>query len=392
MLFLQFVFVLKVVALDVKSTDTIFDNGLIKSDEIRYAENNTIIIAPIFSSSNTSVSNIKQLKGLFYYLTVRLGYADMPFHYVVFKNGDVFRTSSVSDEQFVTVDNGEMKPIIIVYLADKGTRDFSDKAKNSIQKLTLEIANNNNISPDNLYLKNIRAVLNLDTKIAKLETKEIGGGWVDSFLSIHQYVDSNYSPKKKTYNIQVVGVKTPSDLVSPQETVIAEITLKNTGKYNIYGNGDSALLASKKDGKLSKFYIPTIWDSLSQVSFMGEDDILKVGDEQTCQVKLKVPLFFGQQTEHFVLKNVAGDTIEGTDFDITLNVKEIDEKVIEILPTEIGYLNVRSADSGHSDVIGRVTPGERYIEKQRGTNGYVQIQFTEDKLGWVFSKYTKRVN
>ncbi len=390
---LQLILVSILQAISINDTNNIFANNLVRVDEIKYQQPDSILIAPIFIPDGVAKnSSLDRMKGLFYYMNVRLGFVDMPFHYVVFPDGKIYKTSNQSDEEHINLNDSNSSSVIVAYLANSKDRDFSDKAKESIRDITLDIANRNSINSENIDIKNLRVVLNLETKTSKLETREIAGGWLDTFLAVKKYVKANYSPIKKSYKIEVLDIKMPTNPVSPQDVVIIEIKLKNIGENTIYGNSDSALLLSKEDGKLSKFYINSIWSSRSQVALMSEEDILMPNKEATYQVKLKVPLFFGQQSENFVIKTANGDLIPGTDVVISLNVKNIEEPVVEILPTEIGYLNVRSADSGRSDIIGRVTPGERFIEKQRGINGYVQIQFSDDKLGWVSNKYVKRVN
>ncbi len=378
-------------AVNIHTTDKIFDTKLIQTDEIEYTEPENVLIAPIFTPENIYVSDYEKLKGLFYYLTVRLGFVDMPFHYVVLPNGDIYQTSSIGDEQKVQIDGIEGNSVVIAYISKSGAKDFSDKARASIQQLSLDIANRNSIKSENLILKNLRAVLNLDTKTSKLQTREIAGGWSQSFLQIQHFVEANYQPVKKDYRMQVLEVKSPDSEVTPGDTVIIELKIKNIGENSVYKGSLSELLLSKEDGSLSKFYSSSSWISRSQTEFMNEGDMLRPQQEQSFQVKFHVPLFFGHQEETFVLKNMNGDVVSDS-FTIALNVKNLDVPVIEILPTKIGYLNVRNADSGHAEIIGRVTPGERFIEKSRGQNGYVQIQFTDEKDGWVFSKYTKRVN
>jgi ribosomal protein L19 len=257
--------------------------------------------------------------------------------------------------------------------------------------LILEIANNNAIKSDNITVGSLRFHINLTTKISTLESAKVTGGWDNTLKNFKSHVDKNYSPIKKKYHIQIVEVKAPTDKVNPGDTVIVELKLKNTGSNPIYSDSDGSLLASKKDGKASKFYLNEIWASQSQIPILVEGDIIKPEEEKSFQLKFRVPLYFGSQTESFLIKDFIGNKIEGTDFEISMNVANISQTVIEILNTETGYLNVRARDGG-GDTTGRVSPGERYIQLKTGDYGYVQIDLGNGKSGWVSRKYVKKVN
>lgn len=389
---LQVVLLNKIKALDIGPWEDLNFDETLTEQEQEYSQNKKIIITPVFYPLGESVNIDEWIQSLYYYSVARLGYADMPFHYIVDSNGNIYKTNKGGDEAKIDISETDSDSIIIAYLAEPDDSDFSDQAKTSLNQLALQIANMNSIEYTEISVSNIRFKLNNSTKLAELELREITGMWQVSFDSIKSYVKANYKPVAKEYGVKVVGIKAPSGELNPGETAIVEITIQNTGQYSLYADSDSMLLATKADGKASKFFINEIWSSQSQIAVMPSDEVLRPGSEATYQMKFKVPLFFGAQKEDFILKDGLGKELQTTDFSVTLNVGKLSETVVEIIDTETGYLNVRETASGSSRIIAKVSPGERFIQKDTSQYGYVQIELSNGELGWVSQKYVKVVN
>lgn len=65
---------------------------------------------------------------------------------------------------------------------------------------------------------------------------------------------------------------------------------------------------------------------------------------------------------------------------------------LKILPTELGYLNVREDPSLDEQIIAKVYPGEEY-EYTDEEEGWYEIIFSEDgEAGWVYGRYVKIVS
>jgi type II secretory pathway component PulF len=68
--------------------------------------------------------------------------------------------------------------------------------------------------------------------------------------------------------------------------------------------------------------------------------------------------------------------------------EDVSDLIIEVLPTGLGYLNVRDLGSFTGIVIGRVVPGQRY-EYLEENNGWYKILINQNESGWVFGEYVK---
>jgi len=377
---------------DISSRDELGLDESLRTQEQEYTLNENILITPLFLPSGRDLQPEEWIRGLYYYSVERLGFPDVPFHYIITYNGKIYKGNEVGDEAKIDIVDADSNSIIIAYLAKEEDVNFSDQGKVALDGLLIELANKNAIESDSINIANLRFKLNLATKLSSLEARDIVGGWEETLKDSRAQVKANYSPLQRKYHIEVVEVKAPSVKVKPGETVIIELSLKNSGESSIYSGTNAELLASKKDDKLSKFFMNNVWASQSQVAIMSEGDMMKPNETKVFQLKFRVPLYFGKQTENFNIENGLGEKVDGTDFTVTMEVDQISETVVEILETETGYLNIRKADSGNSDVLQRVSPGERYIQKKTGEYGYVQIDLGEGVLGWASQKYVKKVN
>ncbi|MCK5461078.1 type II secretion system F family protein [Candidatus Gracilibacteria bacterium] len=83
------------------------------------------------------------------------------------------------------------------------------------------------------------------------------------------------------------------------------------------------------------------------------------------------------------------ETTTKSDLDLTTvsSEKKIEGPNLEILPTGIGYLNVRN----NGQIVGTVKPGEIY-SYTNFENGWYEISFKEGKSGWVVAKYIKKLD
>lgn len=87
------------------------------------------------------------------------------------------------------------------------------------------------------------------------------------------------------------------------------------------------------------------------------------------------------------------DTVKTEEMSVTPQEGEIPistQKRIEILDTEVGFLNVRTGPSQSFGILKQVTPGEIYIFIQKQDDWY-QLQFENNTTGWVLGKYVQEI-
>lgn len=350
-----------------------------------------ILIVPLFPpANNTGMTDREWFRGLFYYSIAndrRSGFTDIPFHYVVSHTGEMFRGNSGGEERKINITGVGDDVVVIGYLAGNNDNAFDPRAQTSLTNLILDVANRNAIKSDKVTVGTVKYIRNDETQTISIEKQDVFGLWGTSLNSILETVARQYSPVAKTYEAQVVKTEIPTTEVNPGDVVPAKVTIKNTGQYGIYPDTMSELVPTKKSGN-SMFYTPDGWASTSQFSLSAEDPVLLPGQEKVYDFKLRAPLYFGEQTEAFSLKNTAGTAIQNSDFNVTLNIKKpAGVTVVEIRETETGWLRVRTTPSGAAAELTRVSAGERFYQTGDEGNGWIKIKLNDGREGWVSRQY-----
>ena len=372
-------------------SENLLDENLVKEDQ-NFASPTSVIVFPIERPDSVNEGDRDWFKALYYFYTARLGFPDIPFHFIVGSNGDVYEGNKGGDEQSILVQGEDPGALIVGYLVEQGESNFSARSYDAVESILLDLANRNAIKPEKIKITGLETVVNLQDKTVFLRSKQLFGSWNNGMKEVLGVVSKGYRPVPKTYSVEVVEAVSPADEVSYKETSTMTVKLRNTGEFSIYQGTGSELLGLKKDGEESKFFVNGVWASPSQPTIMSEGTVVRPGEEKTFTFKLKVPLFFGEQSETFIISNVSGQKFEGSDFTIKLNIATPAERVVEILPTDTGYLNVRGAASGGASVITKVNPGQRYILLADSNTGWYQIDLGDGRNGWIARQYASFVN
>ncbi len=367
------------------------DESFVKEDS-NYVSPQKIAIVPIKRPTDLTMEDGEWYEGIYYFYTARLGFPDIPFHYVVGSDGQIFEGNKGGDEQRIFVQNADPGMLVVGYLQKENEDNFSLNAMSGLSSIILELANRNSIKLENIQVLGVETVVNLKDKSVFLRKKDIFGSWNNGLKDIINSIKGQYAPVPKEYSLEIVEATSPSETVAPGDSPVMTLKIKNNSKYNIYEGTDSEILGIKKDGSDSKFFVNGLWASPKQPSLMETGSILKSGETATFKFKMSVPLFFGAQSETFTLANVGGAKFTQNEFAINLNVGSIDKKVVEILTTSTGYLNVRTSPFGSGEVFTKVNPGQRYIFLEDSGTGWVKIDLGNGTTGWVARQYITFVN
>lgn len=350
----------------------------------------SIYVVPITMEADAVIQDSDWYEGLFYYEASKLNQGDFLSHYFITKDGQVLQGNHKGDEQRFIIKDSPDRPVIITYLAQKDQSDFPLEVRNVLKNTILEIANNNAIKLNKISLRSVNVVLKEGEPVSQ-EFSILNGKMDLTLKELIKEITPLYKPVTKSYQLLVEKVSSPLTQVNPGDTVDVNITIKNNSSLVLYQGSNYEPLISKMQNVASKFYLNGVWLSQTQGPIMTEGSTIKPGESKTFPIKLKIPLYFGEQTEQFQLINAVGNIYLGTSFNITLNIKHPTSEVVEITSTETGQLNVRNGPWYSSEIVGKVTPGQRFIVLEKTDSGYLKLDLGNAKTGWVVAKYTKQV-
>jgi hypothetical protein len=371
---------------NVDITTLALDTSIRTTDE-NYILPSHIAITPIFIDET---NYDESFKGLFYYTIDKLGFTDIPFHYLVSGDGKVYKGNLGGDERNLTFSNAPGNFVLIGYMTNKNISNFEAKGLEATKELVTEVANNNSIKADNFVIQNLTFEKNIAETTVTLKIDSLAGGWNDDLNSIKNHARSNVKPSNKVYSAEVVEASLASDTATVGDEVSGTLKVKNTGTSTIYEASNSEIIASKESGN-SLFYTSNGWLSQSQFSLMEGVDKILPGEEATFTFKVKAPLASGEIAETFVLNNLVGQRVGTNNFSLRLNVDKGGKRIIQINDTELGYLRVRSEPSTAATEVGRASSGERFILEEDAGNGLYRITLTNGTSGWVAGWLTTEI-
>ncbi len=370
------------------SLDNISLDTSIRSEADTFVLPNAVAIVPMFIDETDYKESIK---GLFYYTIDKLGFPDIPFHYIVTADGTVYKGNQAGDESQLSFNNASGNFVLIGYVTNKNVNTFDQRGLNSLMELSSEVSNNNYISPDNVIIRDLNFVKDVANNTVKMEINVTEGNWDSSIETIRNHIRGNVRPSNKVYSVEVLSATLDKEQVVVGESVSGSLKFKNTGTSTIYIDTNSEIIATKEGGNLSLFYTPTTWLSQSQFGLMNDVTQIGPGVETTVPFTVSAPLASGEIAENFVVTNLLGTKVSTNNFTLRMTVDKGGKRIIQINDTELGYLRVRSEASTAATEIGRASSGERFIVEEDAGNGLLRITLSNGVTGWVAGWLTTEI-
>lgn len=370
-----------------KKSDLDLDSALIVEDD-SFVQPESVEVMPIFLPAELKLNYRDWYKGLFYYLSSdRYNFKDIPFHYVIDKNGQLYEGVNGGVERQAIIKNGGRNPIVVVYLADRADNDFGANAIKPLEDLLVKIANDSALRPDKFRLHGLKLEKDSAQKIVNLTADNLFGSWGLTFERLLQTVAAKYSPTVNRYNVRIVSLESPQTALQPGAEAAFKIKIKNEGDRSIFADGDSELILSTTSGRDSAMFLNNVWLSRSQIGIMPDGAVLRPGKEATYDFKVMAPFNFGKSSDVFYLRTAGGQEFRNQTVTPTIEVSRGNLKILEVTQSETSFVRVRQSTSSSSAEIGRVSPGQRFIWTEN-SNGWYRIKF-DGKEGWILAKYVR---
>lgn len=150
----------------------------------------------------------------------------------------------------------------------------------------------------------------------------------------------------------------------------------------IWRSGEVFLESVTENNRISEFYSPDNWISPTRVSTFTKEgkEFVLPGETATFKLVLLAPFYPGEFVERFSLL----DEVVG----LKVKVEGERGRVVEVLNTPTGFLNVREGPGIGFALKGTVYPGERYLVLE-DAKGWLKLRLRDGSEGWVIERYVK---
>ncbi len=362
-------------------TDQKFDATIADQTQTKYVTPTTIYISQITTTSPELQKNPSLwVKTLYYYSITRLHFADLPYNYLVDTNGAIYegRSGGIGANPELRDAQGS---ILIGYLSNDSI--LTNRASTSLRSLVDSIASTWGIA--NLSVVKL-TISQQEGQLSKLVPEELTGEFKQSVLDTFSGW-TGYTTEKLTYKAKIEEV-TYNKEVTIGSKLHVTVKVKNLNDFT-WLTDKNPIYISAKDVKQSRFAINGVWDSFTKPTHIS-DKAIKSGETATFEFDLSAQIAPGETFEKFVVQKFDAQPFAETEFEVKFNIVKGDKTLVQVSSSEYGFANIRECQWYSCKIIDTVDNGVVYILLAE-ENGWMKIQYTENTVGWVFSRYMKKI-
>jgi len=361
--------------------DQKFDETISDQTQTKYVTPTTIYISQITTSSTDLQKNPSLwVKALYYYSITRLHFSDIPYNYLVDTNGIVYegRSGGIGANPELKDAQGS---ILIGYLSNDSV--LTNRASSSMRGLVDSLASTWGIS--NLSVAKL-SILQQEGQLTKLVPAEFNGDFKQSVLDTFSGW-KGYTSEKLQYKAKIEEVTYSKDVIIGSKLHVT-VKAKNLNDY-VWLTDKNPIYVSTVGGTNSKFAINGVWDSFTKPTHIS-DSAIKVGGVATFEFDISAQVTPGEASEKFQIQKSDAQIFADSGFEVKFNIVKGDKTLVQVASSEYGFANIRECQWYSCKIIDTVDNGVVYILLAE-ENGWMKIQYTENTVGWVFSRYMKKI-
>lgn len=338
-----------------------------------------IIISRVIAPADLyQKDNETWFQSLYYYSITRLGFLDLPYNYVIDRDGNVYegRLGGVFADPETEKKEGT---VVIGYLSNFD--DITVLATNSLKQVMSETSYKYGISAKDVSVSTLSISTTPDGNSNVLFNPDVSALGVQIKGITNTFSYSNI--EHLDYVAQIKDVKYPTSVKSGENFVVSA-TLVNKNDFPWFSNGDF-IYVSTKNGKDSSFAVNGKWDSFSKPLAI-EDKVIQPDQEFPITFEMQAMLLPGKFSQKFVVMKLPNNVFENSEFMVSFNIAKGDYKLVKIV--NISALNVRECIGSNCKVLTQVGENQIFIMLEQNA-GWYNIRYSTKGTGWVYGKYVQ---
>ncbi|KKR05632.1 MAG: N-acetylmuramoyl-L-alanine amidase family 2 [candidate division WS6 bacterium GW2011_GWF2_39_15] len=350
----------------------------------QYSQPVKILISQISSKDQLLESNsLAWYRTLYYYSITRLGYVDIPFTYVIDREGNIYDGRDGGDNVSPELVN-DQGAIVIGYLSN--STDLPSVSEDALQALVTRVSYTYGIAKKNVEVVSFEIVKS-EGRSSKSNPLPVNNLFSQNVLTALDNVI--YSEKEHiTYKAKVASVNYGKS-VKAGEKLKVEVSITNENDFPWFTTKDY-LYVTTKGSKDSQFAVNGVWDSFSKPVSVKNKTILP-GETIKLTYDLQALLLPGKYTESYSLLKSPNIPFKNTEFKVSFEITKGDFKLVQVAGTPAGILNVRECPAGSCKSISTLTEGQVVIMVEKSLAGWYRVKYADRKEGWVYAPYIKEL-
>ncbi len=366
---------------EVSTTDLKLDQTISDQTSVKYIAPQKIYIAQVTTQSPELQKNPELwVKTIYYYSITRLNFADIPYNYLLDSNGNVYQGKSggVSANPGMADSQGV---ILIGYLSNDSV--LTNRAATSLYSLVDSVSALWGISEVSTVKL---SMVQVEGQVTKLKSEAIKGDLAQSVTDTFQGW-KGYATESLAYKTKIMDVKY-AETVEVGGKLHVSVTIKNLNDF-VWTNDRNPVYVSTVGNKSSTFAINGVWDSFSKPTHI-QDKPVKPGEEATFEFDLLAQIKPGKTSESFEIVKYDKKPFKDSQFEVSFAIVKGSKNLVEVSSAQYGFVNIRECQWYSCKIIDTIDNGAVFI-LLREENGWMKVQYNDDTVGWVFSRYMKKI-
>ncbi|MBI2357185.1 SH3 domain-containing protein [Candidatus Dojkabacteria bacterium] len=383
-LFSAFFLLTKTNAAEYSRTQSKVDTTISDQSTRQYSQPRSIYIVQITSQDSLMEKNpLSWFRTLYYYSITRLGYVDIPFTYVLDREGNIYDGRDGGDNVTPEIVD-DAGGVVIGYLSN--STSISTSAQETLRGLVAKVSYTYGIPQKNLQVVDMEMVKQ-EGRSTKTSLKPLNNLFSQNVLTA---LEGNvYSEKEHiAYKAEVIETKYEKS-VKAGEKLKVQVAVKNSNDFPWFTDKDY-IYVSTKGSKNSKFAINGVWDSFSKPATISKKTILP-GETLNIEFELQALLLPGKYSETYNITKSPNTIFPNTEFSVNFEIVKGNFKLVQVVNTPGGVLNVRECPSGSCKPLTQLDEGQVVIMVEKTLAGWYRIKYAEKKEGWVYGPYIKEL-
>lgn len=360
--------------------DLSIDEAISDQSAKLYSQPETIFFTQITSPTDEyEINSSEWIKSIYYYSITRLGYLDIPFTYIVDRDGRIYEGRNGGE----IVDPETIKQagtVVVGYLSNSS--DITVFAGQAMKQIINEISLKYGIERKHVSSGTISIAK--EGEISKTVTKEVSDTFNTNLAEIFS-TSSYYKVGNLKYKAEVKDVTYPSTVKSGERFSVG-FTLVNKNDFPWFTSKDYIYI-STGNFKDSPFAINNVWESFSK-PYAVEDKTVMPEEEVKVSFDMQATLLPGKYSQKFVATKLPKNIFENSSFTISINVKKGDYSLVKVV--NIPSLNVRECIGPSCKVVSQVVENQILIMLEKNV-GWYRVQYSDKKSGWVYGQYIQEL-
>jgi len=370
-------------AMEVVSRDNLQMDDALSEEQSFYTQPQKIYITQVRSTDSELKNNTKSwIRSIYYYSITRLKLNDIPFNYLVDSSGNVYEGTKGGPGVNPGLEAGDN--VVLIGILDSSST-ITPRTQTSIVELVETLSYKYGIKEGSWDF--------VDLKIAKSENERsylkatpLKSSIFETMAQIMGTVRWN-TQEHLEYKASIVNVEYPKELVIGKMLNV-KVTIKNENDFTWFGD-TNYIYVTTDDSSESPYAINSVWESFSKPTHI-QDKFVKPGGEVEIQFNMAGKSRPGEYSEKFALTKDTSSVFEGSEFEVTFNLVAGDNKLVEVVSPEYGFVNIRECRWYSCEKIEVANEGDVFIMSKE-EEGWYEILFNEGTKGWVYQKYIREL-